>query len=680
MTEFRATAPYGLVPLPQQPMPAARLWPEGANRASMLQAHHTTVRGTRSGWIDLEIRTLTPLYIGGTQQEGHVNLPLRLDGHPVIPGSSLRGMLRHYLRMLTGGEVGPVNRPQLFFRAPVKLNPEDAEDDKDERWRHVLTAMNQRYNEARGRKPRQVGERRAGWLYKHEDEVWRLCPLSTTAPLKVKFRLLKEACRKFGWGRFDDPPTDNTYVPAVHHEAFQYKTVWASIDGDQARDLGRSPHEARGNRKERPVRRCVLVLTGVAGRERNSAYLFPYPSGNDSEYSVDAKLIKSFESSSQITFWQERNFDEKHVVFAETDALPDGLPRGTDARRPKPGALVRGAAEPVWFDLDDDGEVVAFGRSGGFRVAVGGDDPIGMVVPDALLTPDDPEQARRREPDVPRALFGDIDLVDDSRVAAARGRVSVGSAICPNAGAHEDPAVRVELLGPKRSAFANYLKQNSSTATALDPDLVTWSEVEHAQLGGYKIYLYRWDSDIPQPGPPSGDIGKTERDVRPWPTGLTFQGRITFRNLTESEVGALMNALLLLNPADGGDPANPKYAHKIGLGKPYGWGSVHIRPRLYFTDSSERAASLDLDAGLREADPTEAITQFRDALVEWASEGSPRPPQTWTEVKRIKSLLMASLWSARLDPCLTETMDNDQFGLYPMLPSIEERFRLAREG
>ncbi|MFS8522667.1 MAG: RAMP superfamily CRISPR-associated protein, partial [Micromonosporaceae bacterium] len=72
-----------------------------------------------------------------------------------------------------------------------------------------------------------------------------------------------------------------------------------------------------------------------------------------------------------------------------------------------------------------------------------------------------------------------------------------------------------------------------------------------------------------------------------------FRSRITFTNLTDGELGALLRALLLDNPVDGGDPADPEYAHKIGMGKSLGMGSVHLRPRLYLVDRRARALSPD---------------------------------------------------------------------------------------
>lgn len=66
-----------------------------------------------SGYLTVELKTLTPLHIVG-QQEGNgkritSSKFYRQDGQPVIPGSSIKGMLRSFVETITSGWLSQVN-------------------------------------------------------------------------------------------------------------------------------------------------------------------------------------------------------------------------------------------------------------------------------------------------------------------------------------------------------------------------------------------------------------------------------------------------------------------------------------------------------------------------------------------------------------------------------------------
>ncbi|MDI6781990.1 MAG: TIGR03986 family CRISPR-associated RAMP protein [bacterium] len=80
-------------------------------------------------------------------------------------------------------------------------------------------------------------------------------------------------------------------------------------------------------------------------------------------------------------------------------------------------------------------------------------------------------------------------------------------------------------------------------------------------------------------------IGKYETQhtrIRPVKPETEFNFRIRFENLSEKELGALLFALKLPEGC----------AHKIGMGKPLGLGSVEITPTLVLSDREKRYKSL----------------------------------------------------------------------------------------
>ncbi|WP_312885391.1 TIGR03986 family type III CRISPR-associated RAMP protein [Lipingzhangella halophila] len=731
--DYRAVAPYGLVPLPERPMPAetlhARLQQEGVTQRDLLRSHDSRIPGTHTGWIDVDIHALTPLFLGTAGEDGKENRPFVINEAPAVPGSALRGLVRNQLRLLTGGETGPVNTPQLFFRAPVSSadNP---------RSRTVMQELHRLYRDERHGTPPSLPSNPmpAGFL-RHEDGKWRIYPIATERPLKIQLEHLKEDFEECfsDLPPFPLPPEPGqeneekreNYIPAEYHREFQHLKVtalcpeidvpkknatyeynyWAMAvlpegeameEGDEEAVRQRLDHRWK-NRKSQDFRRaleenrheaapireltCVLVLTGVAAGGRKNAYLFP-DEGAGAPLDVPDDLVALMESASQVTQFQERNFpNDEDVAVGRAD------PGRPAVRDNKYGSFARNTPEPVWYRTDDSGRVVSFGRSGGYRVAVGDTEttPIERAVPAAVLSPQHAKNhAPGRAVDVPRALFGDIDLFGaEERVTAARGRISFGSAVSTG-GAPEYPhPLRVELLNPGRLCFANYVVQPARNKWGTRPDLLTWAHEDDIRLGGYKVYLHRYDGDqrFRDMSPSEDRKGDTERDIRPIDKGAGFSGRITFTNLTSAELGGLLRALLLGNPPGGGDQHNPTHAHKIGMGKALGLGSVHIRPRLYLVAPEARFESLDPDAGIRAADRTEVsdhLAAFDGALTEWERSEAVRlrraGPDDWRSIARVEALLLATQWRDRLPWECTRPMDLKEYALYPVLPTIQERF------
>lgn len=74
---------------------------------------------------------------------------------------------------------------------------------------------------------------------------------------------------------------------------------------------------------------------------------------------------------------------------------------------------------------------------------------------------------------------------------------------------------------------------------------------------------------------------KQHTKIKPIKPKVKFKSIIRFENLSDVELGALLFAL---------DLPNECY-HKIGMGKPLGLGSVKIRPKLYLSDRQKRYKS-----------------------------------------------------------------------------------------
>src|SRR6266487_1833248 len=115
-----ASAPYNFVPLPEKIIHAV-------DSIGDLPDHNKYYRDRLSGYFDVTLTTRSPLYNRGplpakdlSRQEELKDKPeffyTRNEHTPVIPGSSLRGMLRSVLEIASYSKMQWVSEKQLFFR------------------------------------------------------------------------------------------------------------------------------------------------------------------------------------------------------------------------------------------------------------------------------------------------------------------------------------------------------------------------------------------------------------------------------------------------------------------------------------------------------------------------------------------------------------------------------------
>lgn len=162
--------------------------------------------------------------------------------------------------------------------------------------------------------------------------------------------------------------------------------------------------------------------------------------------------------------------------------------------------------------------------------------------------------------DLAELVFGRVENTE-----GLKGRVSVETLL---ADGQPQPmsTVQTVLSGPKPTYYPNYIEQKlqkngkvQSYKTFMD---------ETSRIRGWKRYITRPDSDrspmVEQP--PTINVAT---GFRPLPTGTTFSGKIHVHNLRPKELGALVWAITWGGQAD--------LRHSLGMGKPYGFGSVTVQ-------------------------------------------------------------------------------------------------------
>ncbi len=99
-----ATAPYNFIPYDHKCVRTGFKPPEPRETE------------TFSGSITCSLEALTPLLVAGPQEEKEPRTFFKVDGKPVISGSSIKGMLRSLIEAMSFSRLAPVNKRNLYWR------------------------------------------------------------------------------------------------------------------------------------------------------------------------------------------------------------------------------------------------------------------------------------------------------------------------------------------------------------------------------------------------------------------------------------------------------------------------------------------------------------------------------------------------------------------------------------
>jgi len=569
-----ASAPYNFVPLPEVVVTAV-------DDPNDLPDHDRYYPNRHTGYFEVTLTTKSPLYVrcpftreefdldeqgkdrNGREVDNQTRYADRIKNtpdffythdrnQPVIPGSSLRGMLRSVLEIASYGKVQWITDRQLIYRA--------------------------------------VGDPSS--LGSHYREQM-LGPNKTTSPnmhfdypsLQLKGGYLRRT--NTGWAI--QPAREIQGETFVHVE---YNNAQAIIGGhgrQRVHDVFVEPIQ-RTSSSRGPRGRGNLTL---------DVAITPRVSGTSGPGLVPAKLVESGHMGG-------RHPKHWHCAIYEPDptkpliSIPDEIweiyQEDRDLTRGLPTRPLTQDGDPLFYLLDSRGNLVFFGPTMMFRLPYTRS-PIDLV-PQELRRPENIDYAealfgfvrtRKELEDMKRrGIFSEIPKQGDKRRAYA-GRVFVTDAILEEGQTDywlsRDPITPKILATPKPTAFQHYLTQQ-------EPD--NRSQLDHYDspphetvIRGHKLYWHqggRTRRDIEDANAPPTSTQHTQ--FKPLKAGVRFKFRIYFENLSDRELGALCWTLHPL-----GDPGK-EYCHHLGMGKPLGMGAVKLEATLYLTDRPTRYGSL----------------------------------------------------------------------------------------
>ena len=562
----QARAPYNFVPLPEKMVEARTPPPQDMYDPNLL-----------TGWIECDLETCSPTYVRGMltevewrefqgdlseekkkardlAQAHFFSTDEKKEGpflQPVIPGSSLRGMIRAIVEVISYGRMRWVgNKPTVTFRAVAA--------EGDDPLKHPYTNL-------LGSNGKNV---RAGYLVKN-GEHWFVQP--ALLPKNVNYKTNDRYFLKI-----DDEDLNARDLPGfikMFEDGYKPQARDVSFQSGPRKPKRTDPNKTRPGVVVKPVDegltfRGTLVCSGNMTE-----------TGSAKQESTRAKhyIVMPASKSPLIPIPQSAVDDYRDSL---TPFQKDDL---TDWAGGDWGCLAHG--KPVFYVADNPEqpkEIVFFGHSPNFRI------PARLAEQGRAATPLDfvPDEIRKNQkPDLADAIFGWVEEKDSGPAGQCAGRVFFSDAHFRRAEQglwySPEPITPKTLAGPKATTFQHYLVQDKSLQH--DPDYKATlahygTHQKETTIRGHKFYWFKGANP---------DIKAGEKDLKhstqltlivPLKPKVHFSFRINFENLRPEELGALCWALTL--PGKEGIT----YRHHLGMGKPLGMGAIAInKPTLHLT-------------------------------------------------------------------------------------------------
>ncbi len=553
-----AKAPYNFVPLNNTVVEAEQI-PD-------FDKYHSN---SCTGYIDIELKTLTPLYIRNSDKDKNKESDFfNVNGKYMIPGSSLRGMIRTMVEIMSFGKFVFCNNQRLYYRGLADLT-----NLRIEYQNKIKTIVN------------------AGYLtYDKESREYKIIP----------------AEEKNG-------KTFETFVDTSYEFYYEKQN-----DGSWK------------------------VWSGKFTDKKKKNWIIYKPDENKYPFKIDSEDIKNYEND------KNRNIPFNLLVVAKNKKL-----------KIKNKEVIFDNGVPIFYTeyIDASGiEHIAFGHTRYFRLPY--EKTIGEHIPkqlkDEIIT------------DLAEAIFG-----KETKWAS---RVFFEDAILddPSNAFYKTTSPKI-LSGPKPTTFQHYLEQPEN---ADRNNLNHWNS--NTNIRGNKLYWHRKTSHDSNETY-SWNEGSIKKDtqhttIRPIKEQRTFTGRIRFENLSEVELGSLLSALDLPEGC----------AHKLGMGKPLGLGSVKISIiNLFLSDRENHYKKLFEDNNwFLPEKQNKTVDGFKNSfekyVLEKLDQSDKSNAKTLWEIPRMMELRKLLNWSNTQNPDWDEktrymeiktSIKGNEFKNRPVLPN-----------
>lgn len=498
-----------------------------------------------SGSIEYTIEAETPIFVrnGYTdRKDPDTKFSQTPNGQYFIPGTSIKGEIRNVLEILSFGKMTQVQDARFGIR-DLSNNPE-------------------------GRFYRQIIQNvHCGWLYKQlaEDGSEEYLINDCGTPGRIAPEVIDEhygtALAAFGQNlALNRQYADNDDEEKLRSAYNKYENILnISLESQDIEKRLSGTFSTVPDNYNRIIadfsstgKKGCIVVTGQPSRReperrRGKYYEFVFFESNTNE-KVESQIIDDF-----ITI-HKNNYDYKNIWKRY---------------------LNEGKRVPVFFMRRNGnlGPIDAIGLAYMFRI------PTANFIKGAIPI----ELQSNRRKDLAECIFGTA----KESLKQLKGRVNISHAFA--CGTPNKCGIVTTVLGSPKPSYGPLYASSG-----------TWNDA-NAQIKGRKRYPVR-TTLLP---PNEGTDSQTCKFI-PLDQGTSFKGRITFHNLKECELGALIAALTF--------NGHPDCCHSIGEAKPLGYGKVKI--------SIDKLSVISIkDIFAKTDDPTQQETdyyfnKFKDVMTE----------------------------------------------------------------
>ena len=553
--DHEARAPYNFIPLPEKAITFS---------IDDLPDQGVYDPDRHTGYVDCEITTSSPVYVRAglppekfAKNKESKNYPdfFYLDDkeQPVIPGSSLRGMFRNLVEIVTFSRVSAVTPSQLIYRSVGGSTNHDINYRKQ-----MMKQDNEREASSPGNTKYYIPRIRGGYMVGKGND-WKIQPAKEIDGTTYAHIGINE--EKFG--TFDRVRNcKNAYKVFIKSGPYEFQKVlkgFLMIKFAKVVDNDAAPRSG--------LRSATLARSGRMFSKKSEAVVY--------EADANAELLPL--TDEQIDAYRIQISKEQIKLLGKNGALNDG--------------------QPIFY-LEKNGKVIFFGHARMFRIPYAFS-PLDYI-PKELRATDEPENPK--EVDYTEAIFGYTRKTGEGRERSYAGRVSFSDAkILPeqsNIWLGDKPVTPKILTGPKPTTFQHYLVQqepdlypagrtrDGRTKYETRLDDYGSSPANDTVIRGHKFYWHKGAvglDDIQEQKSIKKD-DKQHTSIKPLRKEVKFKFRLHFDNLAPEELGSLM---WIFNIA-----SSPKIRMKIGMGKPLGMGAIQLNAKLHLENPKSRYQSL----------------------------------------------------------------------------------------
>ncbi len=608
-----------------------------------------------TGRIECTLTTKSPLYIrcGLTKPEFECgaeskDLPdffyteiASKSIKPVIPGSSLRGMIKSLIEIISFSKINPVSDKEKFFFRAVAAKKDDP--------------LGSEYK-------RLVKYVKAGYLFR-QGSSWYIQPakvIENSSLIWVKETDLSQIQTLI---RMNQPNYRSQYINVSFGDTFfkSPRRFTKKVSANKNLYSNQGVIVTSGNMLESSDNPKNL-------RRRNHC-IVPKINKDIAPIKINDDAIQNYRSS-LTDFQKQEPFDKYFGVLQDLEEK-----------------------RPIFYCEPNNGqtEVTLFGQSPNFRI------PYSPFQDGKAASAFDfiPENVRKSNRiDLADAIFGFVREddkntstdTDTNTLKALAGRIFVENAICLKTVNNDiwltgnfDKTITPKILSnPKPTTFQHYLVQTNSDKSQLKhyaSKPPKENEVVKTVIRGHKLYWHKGSN--PDIEHPDGDdaTGTQITRIKPIKPGVSFKFNIHFENLTNIELGAILRVLKIA--------AEPKYCLSLGMGKPLGMGAVNIEHELFLSNRQNHYYRLFNDnqwlTGEENQDNTESkhsdcIKAFEKYIVDNIHEDDHPEEGKANKLDQIPRIQMLLLMLRCDNPPLADhtrymTIDAKEYVNRPVLPT-----------